>query len=406
MKRSSTQYPMVFLDLGGFLGKAWKEGWLDEYSDEHFLIKALNGKLEDYRGYHQFIANNVWMYNITKENFQVNFCCNLSNKLRSLSCFFGEDKIRDFLKDQMSAGKANYDENQFFRALSEVSVLNFWRMKAVSGEYEPKTNLDKNPEARFYCKNPDCVVPYDGDKNNLYDDNDSCNNNSRNNCNDAKDEEVDNENNIIVDIEVKTPGFPAPKQFMQEYAIPTVLLDDKGKEFIDYCNDHQLIPVLPRINKLKDFLNSAAEKFVPVDHVRHMNLLYINWTFSEFPESSFLEAYGLLANSENGILVNQKIGKEVGINDEVYDKITAVIVYTESLNGLMFGDFRYIWTRTTSGEPYFAAVGLHNKEKLLRITEMNDYRKTPYFPPALLHISKNGEDFSSLMEIIRQHVKR
>ena len=32
-------------------------------------------------------------------------------------------------------------------------------------------------------------------------------------------------------------------------------------------------------------------KFEPVDHVPHMNLLYINWTFSEYPEYSSLRQH-------------------------------------------------------------------------------------------------------------------
>ena len=47
---------------------------------------------------------------------------------------------------------------------------------------------------------------------------------------------------------------------------------------------------MPRVQKLKDFLNSAADKFEPVDHVNHMNLLYINWSYSEFEEEGYQEA--------------------------------------------------------------------------------------------------------------------
>lgn len=75
-----------------------------------------------------------------------------------------------------------------------------------------------------------------------------------------------------------------------------------------------------------------------------MNLFYINWTFSEYPEYSFLEAASLLSNSVNGILNHREIGAAVGVKEEVYDKITALVVYTESLNGLMFNEFKYVWT--------------------------------------------------------------
>lgn len=362
MRYSDAPYPLAGIDRYGMLKKAWEDGWLDEFHDSHFLIKAINGKLDQYRGYQQYIANNLHMWNITKENFCINFCMNFSVKLAGLASFFGENKIRQFIEDQLSAGKAVYDEEQFFRALSEVSILVFWRRNSKSGEYEPRTNGKKNPEARFHCVN-----------------------------------------GVTVDVEVKTPGFP-DVDGIREYAIPTVLLDDKGKEFTDYCKKHGLIAVLPRVFKLKDFLNSAAEKFEEVNHVDHMNFLYINWTFSEYPESSFLEAYGLLANSDNGLLTNRTIGKEFDISDEVYTKITAVIVYTESLNGLMFGDFSYVWTRSSEGYPHFAIIGIHNIDDLFKTTGMNACGGMPV--PALLYIAGEENHWGSLMDIIYRHRKK
>lgn len=362
MKYSDNPYPLVGIDLPGMLKKAWEEGWLDEYDENHFLIKTIYGKLDGYRGYQQYIANNLHMWNITKENFQINFCMNLSAKLAGLSELFGEDKIRRFVEDQLSAGKAAYDEEQFFRALSEVSVLAFWRRRSKSGEYEPKTNGKKNPEARFYCSN-----------------------------------------GVTVDIEVKTPGFTAV-DMMKEYAIPTVLLDDKGAEFSAYCNAKGLTAILPRVFKLKEFLNSAAGKFEEVNHVDRMNFLYINWTFSEYPESSFLEAYGLLSNPDSGLLINRNIGKEFGISDDVYKKITAVIVYTESLNGLMFGDFSYVWTMAPEGHPHFAIIGIHNAESLFETTAMNACGNMPV--PVLLYLAGKNNHWRSLMDIIYRHRKK
>lgn len=362
MRYSDSLYPLACIDLPGMLKRAWEKGWLDEYDENHFLIKAIYGKLDRYRGYQQYIANNLHMWNTTEENFQINFCMNLSSKLAGLSALFGEEEIQRFIEDQLSAGKAAYDEEQFFRALSEVSVLTFWRRNSKTGEYEPKTNGKKNPEARFSCVN-----------------------------------------GVTVDVEVKTPGFPDVDR-IREYAIPTVLLDDKGAEFTAYCDAHGLTAILPRVFKLKEFLNSAADKFEEVNHVDRMNFLYINWTFSEYPESGFLEAYGLLANPDNGLLVNRSIGKEFGISNEVYEKITAVIVYTESLNGLMFGDFRYVWTRAPEGHPHFAIIGMHNEENLFETTGMNAYGNMPV--PALLYLAGKDNHWTSLMDIIFKHIKR
>lgn len=362
MKYSDSPYPLANIDIPGMLKQAWEEGWMDKYHEKHFLIKAINGKLDKYRGYQQHIVNNLHMWEITKENFQINFCLNLSTKLAGLSAFFGEEKIQRFIEDQLSAGKAAYDEEQFFRALSEVSVLAFWRQRSKSGEYEPMTNGKKNPEARFLCVN-----------------------------------------GVTVDIEVKTPGFPDVDR-VREYAIPTILLDDKVAEFKAYCKEQGLIAILPRVFKLKEFLNSAADKFEEVNHIDHMNFLYINWTFSEYPESSFLEAYGLLANRDNGLLVNRGIGKEFGISDEVYNKITAIIVYTESLNGLMFSDFRYIWTRSPEGNPHFAIIGMHNTQSLFETTGMNACGNM--LVPALLYIAGKDNHWESLMDIIHRHIKK
>lgn len=299
---------------------------------------------------------------MTREDFQDNFCINFSAKLKSMADFFGEMKIKDFIENQLAAGKEKYDEDQFFRALSEVSILNYWRMRSNSGEYEPRTIEKKNPEARFHCRN-----------------------------------------GVIVDVEVKTPGFAVVDQ-IKKYAIPTVLLDDKGLEFGEYCKAHSLVPIMPRVHKLKEFLNSAAEKFLPVDHVSHINLLYINWSFSEYPELSYLEAYGLLVNPDNGLLVNRTIAKEIGVNDEVFSRISAVVVYNESLNGLMFGDFRYVWTRSEDGLPHFGIIALHNNEGLLGTTGMNSVADVQI--PILLCIEKKETLHDSLMDIILRHVKR
>lgn len=77
--------------------------------------------------------------------------------------------------------------------------------------------------------------------------------------------------------------------------------------------------------------------------------MYINWSYRDFPANSFLEAWSLLVNEFNGILRYPEIAYSIGINADVFKKITAVVVYTESLEGLMFSDFRYIWQRGRAG---------------------------------------------------------
>ena len=361
MKRSETDYPLTGLDLAGSLQKAWEEGWLDEYSNEHFLIKSIEGRLTDYPQLYHLTSDLVASYPITKDNFQWNFCINFSAKIRRLINLFGEGGIKQFFLNQLSAGKAKYDENQLFQALSEVSILCFFAINTQSGVYEQKTNGNKNPEARILMKN-----------------------------------------GVTVDIEVKTPGFD-DFESVADIAIPTVLLDNDGREqFLSYCGEHDLDGRMPRVQKLKDFLNSAASKFETVNHVNHMNLLFINWSYSEFKEEGYQEAFSLLANNINGVLTHKDIGLKLGIADDVYDKITAVIVYTEFLHGLMFGDFRYVWTRGTCGQSHMGIIPLHDDGDIYNVTGIAPYAKqlTPIFIGNL----RERKHIGALIKIIGQHM--
>lgn len=361
MKRSETTYPLMGIDLAGGLKNAWEKGWLDEFSNDHFLIKAIEKRLEKYPELFTFSVQQMPLYQITINNFQENFCINFSFKLKKLIDLFGECNMHRFFTDQLSAGKRNYDEDQFFRAMSEVSVLSFFASRAESGEYEPQTNGEKNPEARLKLKN-----------------------------------------GCVVDIEVKTPGFTDFKG-IKDIVIPTVLLDDQGRlEFMSICEAYGLNGAMPRVMKIKDFLNSAAEKFENVDHVQHMNLLYINWSFSEFEESGFQEAFSLMANEINGILVQREIGISLGVHEDVYSKITAVVVYTESLHGIMFGELRYIWIRGYDEQPQFGIIGMHNCDNLQKVTGMNPYAEQP--TPVLTGILRNTNCVNELIELIDKHM--
>lgn len=363
MLRSQKAYPLSGLDLSGSLRQAWENGWMDEYAEEHFLVKAIEKRLGKYPKLFQIPSHFVSLYPLTPATFQENFCINFSAKIARMISLFGEDNIQRFFTDQLSAGKANYESDQFFRALSEVSILNYWGMRSQSGEYEPKTNGKKNPEARLHCNN-----------------------------------------GITIDVEVKTPGF---KDFagIEDIVIPTVLLNNEGRTaFIDYCNSHDLHGAMPRVLKIKDFLNSAAEKFEEIDHVSHMNLLYINWSFSEFEESGFQEAFSLMAHPINGILTHKDIGLSLGIHEEVYEKITAVIVYTESLHGLMFGDFRWVWIRGHDGQPQFGIVGMHGCDKLFETTGMNPY--ATQLTPVITGICRDTRVMPDLVSLIDNHMLR
>ena len=109
-------------------------------------------------------------------------------------------------------------------------------------------------------------------------------------------------------------------------------------------------------------------------------------------------------------LVNKAFRKVVTAYEEEYNKRiarggdTAVIVYTESLNGLMFGDFTHVWTRAPEGHPHFAIIGMHNEKCLFETTGMNAYGKMPV--PALLYLAGKDNHWTSLMDIIYRHIKK
>lgn len=201
MKRSEVCFPIkednILLD---FLRRIWKEGWLDEYSDKHFLIRAIENRLTDFLGKQQAYRDNTILYPvINDDNFTMNFLINFSFKMNGLCNVFSEKDIKKFVMDQLSAGKNHYNEEQFFRALSEISVLSFfcsitkWRDKI----YEPKINGKKNPEVRFISRD-----------------------------------------DVIIDIEVKTPGF-IQTNLNEKKMMPTVLLTQEGKALIEkHCKDH------------------------------------------------------------------------------------------------------------------------------------------------------------------------
>lgn len=364
MLRSETPFPSKFDNIiCSFLKRIWEEGWLDEYSNDHFLIMALEGRLNQFTWNEQFLNNNNNAYYspITKdgivdyEAFSMNFCMNLSAKLLGMTSMFGEDKTKRFIMDQLSAGKDNYNEDIFFQAFSEIEILTFFHRGFGWKEikYEPPINSNgANPEAYFigelYNKNSGAPIE------------------------------------VKVNIEVKTPKFPRLSSRQERILIPTILLSKEGRqELSQICNKNNIEYIQPRVTKLVDFINSASKKF---DYPKNneYNLLYINWAYCDFPSNSYLEAWSLLTNKYNGLLTHPEIATTLPfknpISADAYKKITAVIVYTSSIDQLMFCDFRHVWERNRCGCKFRMFVmdekirtsELSNKSDLLfQITGMN-----------------------------------
>lgn len=184
--------------------------------------------------------------------------------------------------------------------MNYVLLINKHKIKQCT--YEPRLNRSSNPEARIELK--------DG---------------------------------AIIDIEVKTPGFHDTNRRPKKARIkPNLILDNNVKtQIIEYCKINELELVYPRVLKLKEFIRSAASKFVVPTTKRHFNLLFINWTYTDFPECELAEPITILANPINGILTNKKAHGLVGIKNQHIEKISAVVLYKDSMSNILFGDFTY-----------------------------------------------------------------
>lgn len=354
-KKSENIFPMGQLDLTGYIKKAWTQGWLDEYSDEHFLIRAIENRVTNIEWKTQLIFNNATSINspinqggeINFNDFSLNFIINLSSRLFGMSEAFGDDKIKIFVEHQLSAGKVKYDRDQFFQALSEIEILSFFcsRCKWDNVIYEPPLGINgSNPEARFEVK--------------------------------LHDLEQSNQTDVKVNIEVKTPEFPIINDIRARTTIPAILLSNKGKNEIQkLCTANNSKCIFPRATKLVDFINNTAKKFKKPKENEY-NLLYINWSYSDFPSNGFLEAWSLLTNEVNGILTHPEIGINLPFKNpicsEAYERITAVIVYTSSLEQLMFSDFRYAWQKSGQVGPRFRMFVLKKELREKKLANESD----------------------------------
>lgn len=285
------------------------KGWLDEFSNEHFLIKALEGDVSYFNKYKHLIKGSPY-YSDSNKN-AINFIINFSQRFNYFYKHFSEKEMKKFVKDQLSSGKKNYDESQFFRALSEINVINFLMAfgpaKLDKAIYEPKLGESgKNPEARLIYSNE-----------------------------------------ITVDVEVKTPGFQFEEltnPIQKGVLLPTILLESSEQSYLKkLCEEKKFNFILPRVDKLKDYINSAGKKFIKPKDKSHINLLFINWTYTNIKRRGYLEAYSLLYNNLNGLLKNKEVALSKGIEEEALEKITAVIVYQDNFDSIIFGDFRNVW---------------------------------------------------------------
>lgn len=120
--RSQTPYPAhVNLDFLETIKNFGETGVLNDYSENHFLIRIINNDISYFKDLFQ--RRNI--RDIDPGIFSWNFILNLDGKIKNFINRFGNVEIEHFFKNQFAAGKSSYNENQFFEALSEFHVLSF-----------------------------------------------------------------------------------------------------------------------------------------------------------------------------------------------------------------------------------------------------------------------------------------
>lgn len=345
--RHNQPFPLDDIILHKYLKEKWEAGWFDSFNDNHFIIRAIKGTLNDCVGKEQLLYANRYNAYCDEQSMSETFCMNFPSRLKMMENVFGTEKIRNFVENQLSAGKAHYNEDTFFEAMSEISILSFFSVRYdwTKALYEPPVN-DSN------AHNPEAAFIYESDTFNLR-------------CN----------------IEVKTARYSNPIE--DNVFIPTVLVNETGIQKLEsLCTAHgmKLEGTYPK--KLLGFIKSACEKFSFPD-ANEVNILCLNWTFRNYVDNSFLEAWSLLTNKHNGLMTHSdkwEIFLEPGETMPDLSKITAIIVYDESLDGLLFNDFSFVWRRNGQGPCFRFYVNDMTKVDLLRnLTQMNpDKAETQY----------------------------
>jgi hypothetical protein len=91
--RSEIESPTKRNFLCAYLNEIWEKGWLNHFSNEHILIKAMENRLGDgdIVGKKQLMENNANIHG--SYDFGTSFIVNLSQKLQHLSEVFAEKEV-------------------------------------------------------------------------------------------------------------------------------------------------------------------------------------------------------------------------------------------------------------------------------------------------------------------------
>ncbi len=312
MKRHEMPFPIKEGWFYQILLQMWEQGWLDDFAEEHFLIRGLKNDNRIRNNFISYYRQCTFQFGLDQSNFAMTFCANLSSRIALLIEVFGERTIKEFVKGQLAAGKKHYKEEQFFEALSEIEILTYFCQFGpgrVEGTYEPRIGMgNHNPEASFTYSS-----------------------------------------GIRIDVEVKTPEFTNIYQ-SQDVFMPLYCLSEEGIDaFERECKKRRVVFQRPRVSKLKSFLNSACKKFAVPINDKHYNILFVNWTYTEIPYQGYIEPVALLSNPYNGIMNHAWMAKMVDVDEDIYSKITAVIVFQNPSEAVVFQDLRYLLASRTAG---------------------------------------------------------
>jgi hypothetical protein len=351
---SKKEFPFK-LDLTKILKEIWNNGWFNEYSKEHFLIKALNGDLSDFR--RKELSQNEAI-NLYKSCDNPNiFLIILASMLHKLKSSCSTEEFRRFI-EQMAAGKDNYEESQFWATINELQALHFMTLCGrYKVEYEPEIGGEsgkRNPEYRI---NNRFIIPGE-----------------------SPDKPLIPMADYIFDVEVKTILGAVNERIDKEkpYITPLLTIDYKKRETLEkICKENGFQVAYPDVIHMKDFLNSAADKFELPTNENHFNILFLNWSFREL-SNAYLEPLAILDNQYNGLWRYPQTGIKFQINKDVYDKISAIVIYNLPIQGLMFNDIRWAMSNRHYSVLFNSSLTSKQQVVLSRLFSFNPKQNTQY----------------------------
>ena len=318
------------------------------------------------------------MSNYNNDTFIANLSCALS-KLKE-NCT--SEDLKNYIA-KLAAGKENYSEDQFWETLHELNAFMYMtKFSNCSIEYEPAIggNTGRNPEFRVNFSHKI----------------------------DIKSSSSTIINNCIFDVEVKSIVGNLNNSINKNdpFILPLLPIQyEKREQLKEACNELGFKLELPEVTHIKNFLNNAYTKFVCPDSKNHFNLLFLNWTFREI-ENNWLEPYMLLNNIHNGLYCYREIGEKCGLEPGVYDRISAIFIYSCPIQSIMFNDITWALANNRCSLVLNPSLSLTQKEILNKFFPIsNNLISSNLFKlihPPHLDYWLFEEEFDKIDDIIKQ----